>query len=360
MTEERYYIKISPESLKSDVIQETLSGVTFGVYSGMSHILSGGTDGSSLLTGITIPVVFTQTYDDMGVYTPFDGFILQKDVVTNFLFIGDPNNQYVVRVYNTSDQLKKFLKLSSYVIDWGDGIVEPFTSVFPNYMEHTYPPTEDSYVIKLTQRNPWGITNVEKPVKIPVEEIIINNPLGNVTFTQMGGSWSGIPIDYNFIFTGDSENSVSLQTSNNWTTVPFVISGYTSSKLEDLSLYGPTKFNPGTVVTKNGLEYGLINDINSEYTSYTIQNVDYYDYPNGKTVYFIQSSGITDNMVSEELLTKEEILFGVVSPPEIQSQIFIDRGKNSAFEGIQRLGEVDNIGDLISYGYGFFKIKEEE
>ena len=65
-------------------------------------------------------------------------------------------------------------------------------------------------------------------------------------------------------------------------------------------------------------------------------------------------------MLSEELLTKEEILFGVVSPPEIQSQIFIDRGKNSAFEGIQRLGEVDNIGDLISYGYGFFKIKEEE
>ena len=50
----------------------------------------------------------------------------------------------------------------------------------------------------------------------------------------------------------------------------------------------------------------------------------------------------------------------MVSPPEIQSQIFIDRGKNSAFEGIQRLGEVDNIGDLISYGYGFFKIKEEE
>ena len=86
----------------------------------------------------------------------------------------------------------------------------------------------------------------------------------------------------------------------------------------------------------------------------------YFDYPNGKTTYIIESSGITSDMITAEPITKEEVLFGVVSSPEIQSQIFIDRGKNSAFEGIQRLGEVDNIGDLVSYGYGFFKIKEQE
>ena len=78
-----------------------------------------------------------------------------------------------------------------------------------------------------------------------------------------------------------------------------------------------------------------------------------------KLLIFIESNGITDNTVVAEPITKEEVLFGVVSSPEIQSQIFIDRGKNSAFEGIQRLGEVDNIGDLVSYGYGFFKIKEQ-
>ena len=42
--------------------------------------------------------------------------------------------------------------------------------------------------------------------------------------------------------------------------------------------------------------------------------------------------------------------------PEIQNGVFIERGKYSAFEGLQRLGEVDNIGDLERYGYNYFKI----
>lgn len=86
MKSDRTYYLISPEVLKSDIIQETYSGNTFGVYSGMSEILSGGTNGSSLLTGLTIPIVFTDTFNDLGYYTPFDGYILQKDVVNNFTY----------------------------------------------------------------------------------------------------------------------------------------------------------------------------------------------------------------------------------------------------------------------------------
>ena len=71
MNEDKYYIKISPESLKSDIVQQTYSGDTFGVYSAMTAILSGGTGGSSLLTGLTIPIVFKQTFDDMGFYSGF-------------------------------------------------------------------------------------------------------------------------------------------------------------------------------------------------------------------------------------------------------------------------------------------------
>lgn len=152
MNEEKYYIKISPESLKSDIVEETLSGVTFGVYSAMTQILSGGTDGSSLLTGLTVPIVFNQTFDDMGFYSTFDGFLLQKDVVSNFIISGDPQNQFVVKLYNTSDQLKKFLKLSTYVINWGDGTVEPFTAIYPDFMEHTYPPLSSTYSVTLTQK----------------------------------------------------------------------------------------------------------------------------------------------------------------------------------------------------------------
>ena len=351
MNQEKYYIKISPETIKGDIAQKTLSGVTFGVYSAMTSVLSSG-----ILTDMSVPILFNQTFDDMGFYSPFDGFILQKDVVTNFVVSGDPTNQYKIYLYNTSDEFKKFLKLSNYTIDWGDGTVEPFTEKFPNYKEHTYPPTADRYVIKLTQKNPWGITDIEKPIDIPNTPITINNPLGNITFTAQGGNWANIPINYNFIFTGDSENTVGAQVSNQSVT----ISGYTSSKLTNLKLYGPTKYDTSVVVKKKNENYGRVTEITDSYTAYTIQNVNYYDYPNGKTIFFMDSEGLTEEMLVAEPITKEEVLFGVVSSPEIQSQIFIDRGKTSAFEGIQRLGEVDNIGDLVSYGYGFFKIKEQE
>jgi hypothetical protein len=42
--------------------------------------------------------------------------------------------------------------------------------------------------------------------------------------------------------------------------------------------------------------------------------------------------------------------------PQIQTDIYVERGKYSAFEALERLGEIDNIGDLERYGYGFFKI----
>ena len=357
MIEDTIYIKISPETLKSDIVRETLSGNTFGVYSGMSEILSGGTNGQSLLTGLTIPITFTQTIDNMGYYTEFDGFILQKDVVTNFVVSGDPNNLYTVNLYNTSEQTKKFLKLSSYIINWGDGGSDTFNSD-DEVLTHTYPSLPQTYNIFMTQKNPWGITSIKRKITVPHSGVTINNPEGSITFTPKGGNWSGTPISYDFIFTGDSKNIVQKQTSDNFTTIPFTITGYTSSRLNELKLYGPVKFNPAVVVKKYGVDYGQIDEITDLYTGYTIENVQYYDYKDGTTVYFIESSGITENMIQELPLTKEEVLMGVVDSPEIQSGIFIERGKNSAFEALQRLGEVDNIGDLTSYGYGFFKINK--
>lgn len=354
----KYYIKISPENLKSDVFQETYSGNTFGVYTGMTYVLSGNTDGTSFLTGLTIPVVFNQTFDDLGYYTSFDGFILQKEVVSNFLYSANTTTPFVVNVYNTSDTLKKFLELSNYIVDWGDGYTEQITSTSPNSLSHQYGFFESEYTITLTQTNPWGVTKIQKTIHVPFEEIIIDNPLGNVTFTPMGGNWSGTPIDYNFIFTGDSENNIYSQISSTYIDTPFVVSGYTDSKISNLKLYGPVLYNEGTTITKYGQDYGYIDEITDEYTKYIIEGITYYDFPNGQTIFFVPSSGITENMIEVEPITKEEILIGIVSAPEIQSEIFIERGKNSGLEQLQRLGEVDNMGELVSYGYGFFKINK--
>jgi hypothetical protein len=104
MEEQKYYFKISPENVKRDIVEvtyventgyaysadpccsitsvtpTTLTGFT-GVYSGMSQILSGGTNGQSLLTGLTVPILLTEVATDLGYYSVFDGAILQKQVI---------------------------------------------------------------------------------------------------------------------------------------------------------------------------------------------------------------------------------------------------------------------------------------
>ena len=135
MEEQKYYFKISPENIKGDLITVTYTGDgetfytidpcclftastteyltgTTGVYTGMTHILSGGTGGTSLLTGLTIPIMFTQTAIDIGYYSTFDGAILQKDVIQNFLFSGSTMSPTTYSLYNTSDlEFKKFLEM---------------------------------------------------------------------------------------------------------------------------------------------------------------------------------------------------------------------------------------------------------
>ena len=57
-----------------------------------------------------------------------------------------------------------------------------------------------------------------------------------------------------------------------------------------------------------------------------------------------------------EPIVKNEALLNVIDEPEVQSNVFIERGKVSGLESMERLGEVDNLGDLEKYGYKFFNI----
>lgn len=360
MKADRTYYKISPEVLKGDIFEENFSGNTFGVYSKMSQILSGGTGGSSILTGLTIPIIFTQTFNDLGYYTPFDGFILQKDVVNNFLYSGNTVNPYEVYVYNTSDKdFKKFLQLADYVINWGDESSNQTINISsPLFLSHQYT-NNGVFTITITQSNPWGVTEVKKTINVPFTGATISNPDGNITFTSKGGDWSGTPLNYNFIFSGDSENNIQSQISSKFVTVPFIVSGFTNSLLTSLANYGSVKYATNVPIIKNGQIYGLINEIDPSFTAYTINDVTYYDYPDGTTLFIQESSGFTENDLSVSAITKQEVLLDMVYSPEIQSDVFIERGKNSAFEGLERLGEVDNIGDLTRYGYGFYKINKK-
>ena len=366
--EDFYNIIISPETIKGDIFTVNLqgenvgpsyTGETIGVYSAMTQVLSAGPNGSSLLTGVTIPILIRQTAVDFGYYSPFDGAVLQKDVVANFIFSSTTTNPYVYNIYNTSSEFQKFLELSSYKVDWGDGTPEQTIVTYtPNSITHTYPVANDQYTITLKQTNPWGVTKVSKTVTTPFTDVVINNPNGEAFFIPAGGNWFDTPISYDYIFSGDAVNVVSAQTSNNFTTVPFTVSGLTKSKLNELAMYGPYKFQVGVPVIKNGQIWGAITNTATTFTAYTVNSVDYYDYIDGTTIFFEQSSGFTENNLTARPITKEEVLLKAVDQPQIQTNVFVERGKNSAYERIQRLGEVDNLGDMINYGYGFFNVEK--
>lgn len=389
METQEYKFIISPENVKSDLVFVTYTGNTdittiidpccltantvyttttgtTGVYLPMSYLLTGNTGGTSLLTGLSVNFMFTESTVDLGYYSPTDGMILQKDVLNNFIATANTLNPYTYVFYNTSDlEFIKFLQLVTYTIDWGDGSQQqPILGITP--ITHTYPSNSNNYIIKLIANSPWGITIVEKPITVPYTNVIITNPQGNFVFYPAGGSWSATPISYDFIFDFDSSTNINDYYTFNSTSVPFPITGVTESSINDLTQYGPKvnlaegKFKLGIQVTGQteaiGTYFGP--DITNTYTAYTINGVIYYDYEDF-TIYITDSSGYIPGELILTAITKNEALLNVIDEPEIFSSVFIERGKNSPLENVMRLGEVDNNGDLEKYGYKYFIIEKE-
>jgi hypothetical protein len=395
MEDQKYRIKISPEVIKSDlrtIVFTASTGVTLTldqeccdftsyteslyyttgettVYLQMSQVVTGGTQGTSLMTGLTIPILFTQNIVDIGYYSVFDGAILQKDVITNFVFSAVTGaNSSLIYIYNTSDkQYKKFLKGSTFKVNWGDGTpIETITNFAPNYVSHLYPLSTNTYTISLSGFTSFGLSVIEKQVSVPFTGTTIDNPNGTAYFIPQGGSWSGIPISYDYIFSGDSNTNLLDHISSNYTTVPFLVTGFTKSNLSDLSVYKGDASKNGKSFLINqqitgtsgtiGIYQGETQD--GLAVTYTLNGIDYYDYVDGTTIFIANSSGITSEWMVSSGLTKDETLMNVISEPQIFSNVYVERGKVSAFEKVRRLNEVSTIGGLTSYGYKFFNVKK--
>ena len=385
---QEYKFIISPENIKSDLVFVTYTGDTdittiidpccltattisatttgtTGVYLPMDFLLSGNTGGTSFLTGLSVNIMLTESAVDLGYYTPTDGLIIQADVLNNFIVTANTLNPYTFTFYNTSDlEFIKFLQLSKYSLDWGDGSpIQPVLGITP--LTHTYPTAPNTYTITLTASSPWGISKVEKTVTTPYINVVITNPQGNITFYPAGGSWAGTPISYDYIFTGDSNTDINDYYSYNYTSVPFVVSGFTESTLNDLAQYGPKinlaggKYKLGVQVTGTTGEIGTYWGVDPTglYSAYTINGVNYFDYEDF-TIYVTESYGLVPGDLVLSALTKNEALLNVIDEPEIITNVFVERGKYTALENVMRLGEVDNVGDLEKYGYKYFNIEK--
>ena len=144
------------------------------------------------MTQLSIPILLRETAVDAGYYSPFDGAVLQKDVVANFIFLATTGSPYTYYVYNTSNEFQKFLELSKYTIDWGDGSpIQVITTYAPNSIVHTYPVADTQYTITMEQTNPWGVTRVSKTIKTPFASVIDYNPQGEAFFAPSSGNWVG-------------------------------------------------------------------------------------------------------------------------------------------------------------------------
>ena len=107
---------IDPCCLTANTVYTTTTGTT-GVYLPMSYLLTGHTGGTSLLTGLSVNFMFTESTVDLGYYSPTDGMILQKDVLNNFIATANTLNPYTYVFYNTSDlEFIKFLQLIGVMV----------------------------------------------------------------------------------------------------------------------------------------------------------------------------------------------------------------------------------------------------
>jgi hypothetical protein len=71
------------------------------------------------------------------------------------------------------------------------------------------------------------------------------------------------------------------------------------------------------------------------------------------------SEGWNETNTSLSATTKEDYLFGITTPPQVQSDVYIDRGQTSVLDMHFRLSEIKNLGELTRYGNGFYKLKTQ-
>jgi hypothetical protein len=110
--------------------------------------------------------------------------------------------------------------------------------------------------------------------------------------------------------------------------------------------------NLGTNTQTTGIQY-------RDYSGTTNLMVNGVDTIVPLTSFRFIGEGWNETNVSLSALTKEEYLFGIISPPEVQSDVFIDRGATSVLDMHLRLSEIGNISELTRYGNGFYKLNKQ-
>jgi hypothetical protein len=170
---------------------------------------------------------------------------------------------------------------------------------------------------------------------------------------------------------------------NYYNYVDLVITATTDSRLEDVRSYASNNpyrvgFNVNTEtyvnyenITVDGVDliksmdepklyvFDTPNDINLG-TDNQINGLQFKDYSqNDTTIVRYIGEGFNDTNITLSALTKEEYLFGIISPPEVQNDVFIDRGITSVMDRHLRFSEIRSLKGLENYGNGFYRLNKQ-
>jgi hypothetical protein len=115
--------------------------------------------------------------------------------------------------------------------------------------------------------------------------------------------------------------------------------------------------NNANIGTNNQTTGLLYEDYSATTLNNTLQGGDF-SCCNSNTIVKFLSEGKNKTNTSLSAITKEEYLFGIISPPETESSVFIDRGVTTVMELHLKLSEVKSLGELSRYGNGFYNIRK--
>lgn len=150
------------------------------------------------------------------------------------------------------------------------------------------------------------------------------------------------------------------------------------TRVTQLASSGTSGENPFTYVfdANNDVNIGTVNQdsgiLYREYTGDTVVNI----VPNNnsniarprpnepfngkqRVTFQFTGEGWNETNTSLSALTKEEYLFGITQVPEVQSDVFIDRGSTTVFEKHLRLSEVESLKHLEKYNNSFYRLVKQ-
>jgi hypothetical protein len=267
--------------------------------------------GTLTATTFYINVFLTQNIDDMGLFTDLD---------YTPLGLGAPD--YTI--------LSDRLALSGYSFPFMTGgtpssmtgITETdlLTLRFPSYTESSYYTTQHNPISGLTDTKIDDLMTYKQSNRYVVGFDMDVNTYVNYNGNTINDSVSRIALTGEpTVYVFDTENDINIGTENQTTGIQY--SDYTG-------------------ITRNVVIDGISNVI-------------------PQTSFMFIGEGRNQTNTSLSALTKEEYLFGIISPPEVKNDVFIDRGVTSVLDYHLRMSEIRNLGQLTRYNNGFYNLTKQ-